>query len=125
MEPGPDLLVLPVLQMVDQLAEVVVDVPNIVSQSEFQLRTVEQFVNIPIPDSNSGFGLHGFLQDRVQQRVRSRSLTFKLLVEVFKVLPQHRDSTASCRGSRVAVPGGSPQNFVPGQSFTAFYGTET
>ena len=51
MVPGPDLLVVPVLQMVDQLAEVVVNVPNIVSQSEFQLRTVEQFVNIPIPDS--------------------------------------------------------------------------
>ena len=123
MEPGPDLLVVPVLQMVDQLAEVVVDVPNIVSQSEFQLCTVEQFVNIPILDSGtSGFGLHGFLPgqsssaaveqiadisalvvflellkvfkdfslDRVQQRVRSRSLTFKLLVEVFKVLPQDR-----------------------------------
>ena len=62
MEPWPDLLVVPVLQMVDQLAEVVVDVPNIVSQSEFQLRTVEQFVYFPIPGSGiSGFGLHGFL----------------------------------------------------------------
>ena len=46
-----DLLVVPVLQMVDQLAEVVVDVPIFVSRSEFQLRTVEHFVNILIPDS--------------------------------------------------------------------------
>ena len=75
--------------MVDLLAEVVVDVPNIVSQSEFQLRTVEQFVNIPIPDSNSGFGLHGFLPGQsssatVEQIADISIVVFLEMLKVFK-----------------------------------------
>ena len=101
MEPGPDLLVVPVLQMVDQLAEVVVDVPNIVSQSEFQLRTVEQFVNIPIPDSGiSGFGLHGFLPGQ------SSSATVEQIADIS--VPRRVSGTAE-----------GLQGFLPGQSTAA------
>ena len=100
MEPGPDLLVVPVLQMVDQLAEVV-DVPNIVSQSEFHVRTVEQFVNIPIPDSGiSGFGLHGFLPGQ------SSSATVEQIADIS--VPRRVSGTAE-----------GQQGFLPGQSTAA------
>ena len=118
MEPGPDLLVVPVLQIVDQLAEVVVDVPNIVSQSEFQLRTTEQFVIIPIPDSGiSGFGgLHGFLAGHgFSQLTEEQPVDIPVAGGGLQGFTPRQDSTASCRGSRDAVLGGSHQNSVPGQ----------
>ena len=84
---------------VTQLVEQLVEVPTTVSYSSLQ-RTVEQHVDIPVPGGGGpSFGLHGFLQDSVQQRrllenaflsgLWSGSLTL-FLVEVFLVLSQVR-----------------------------------
>ena len=71
-----------------QLAEQLVEVPTVVSLSLLQ-RIMEQNVDIPVPRRGGRIaGLQGFLIDRVQQRLRRRSLTFPFQVEVFKVFAQ-------------------------------------
>ena len=68
------------------------DVPNIVSQSEFQLRTVEQFVNIPIPDSGiSGFGLHGFLPGQSSSATVEQIADISVLVVFLELLKVFKD----------------------------------
>ena len=86
---------------VPQLAEQLVEVPTIISYSSLQ-RTVEQHVDIPVPDGGGPIsGLQGFSPlDRVQQRrlpprnaclsgLWSRSLTL-FQVDVFMVLSQDK-----------------------------------
>ena len=82
-----------------QLAELLVEVPTIVSYSWLQLR-LEQNDDIPVPGRGGrSSGLQGFLPDRVQQRcfplknaflsgLWSRSLIFP--VEAFKIFAQDK-----------------------------------
>ena len=76
-----------------QLAELLVEVPTIVSFSSLQ-RIVEQNVDNPIVGSGTGGGLSGFLQGQNYSRLPSRSLTIQfrpsVLVEICKFFP--RDS---------------------------------
>ena len=71
---------------VTQLAEQLVEVPMIVSSSLLQ-RIVEQNVDIPVLGHGGRFLLvfKVFALNRVQQRLRPRSLTILFLVEIFPV----------------------------------------
>ena len=84
-------------------AEQLVEVPTIVSYSSLQQRTAKQTVDFPVPHcrGDRGGGLEVckvHAQDRIQQRLWSRKLTFQFLMvmvdgsvmEAFKVSP--RDS---------------------------------
>ena len=73
------------LRFAEQTAEQLVEVPMIISFSALQ-RTLEQHVDIPVLDGG-GRRLHGFPQNRVQQRFPpSKSLTFQFRTATFQIL---------------------------------------
>ena len=92
-------------------ADQLVEVPTIISYSSLQQRTLEQIVDIPVPQGRVGRGGLGVLQG-VSQRQGSPSFRGAEFVDI--PVPPGRGGSG----------GGGLQSFSQGQGSTAFYGAD-